>query len=78
MVATARAWIHSAGTLVWFFHKLVSELQIGRFGEFGLFSEVGDQVGVALGTGIRIVLVKLARVAVPPLADVEHSVISTG
>lgn len=50
---------------------------MGRFGEFGLFPEVGDQVGVALGDGIRVDLVKLARVAVPPLADVEHSVIST-
>lgn len=60
------------------FRKMVSELQIGRFGEFGLFPEVGDQVGVSLGDRIRVVLVKLARVAVQPLADMEDSVISTG
>lgn len=60
------------------FHKMVRELQIGRFVDFGLFPEVGDQAGVALGDGSRVVLVKLARVAVQPLADVEHSVISTG
>lgn len=60
------------------FHKMASELQIGRFGELGLFPEVGDQVGVALGDGIKVVLVKLVRVAVQPLADAEHLVISTG
>jgi hypothetical protein len=43
------------------FHKMVSEFLIGRLGEHGLFPEVGGQVTVGLGDGIKGGLSKVAQ-----------------
>jgi hypothetical protein len=43
------------------FHKMVSEFLIGRLGEHCLFPEVGGQVAVGLGDGIKGALSKAAQ-----------------
>jgi hypothetical protein len=61
VVATAGSWVLCTRHSGVGFHKMVSEFLIGRLGEHGLFPEVGGQVAVDPGDGIKGDLGKVAQ-----------------